>query len=73
MIALVIVMHVVTAFWVSWSVVLIADAGSQPSLFDGVLAWLAFTSNTFLMCMLFLLSRYFVPRSLHKKAIARYL
>ena len=29
--------------------------------------------NTFFMCMLFLLSGYFVPRSVHKKGIARYL
>jgi hypothetical protein len=27
--------------------VLIADAGSPHPFFDGVLAWLAFTSNTF--------------------------
>ena len=73
MIALVIAVHVGTAFWVSWSGVLIADAGSPHPFFDGVLAWLAFTSNTFFMCMLFLLSGYFVPRSVHKKGIARYL
>ena len=67
MIALVIAGQVVLAFWVSWIGELIADGGSPHPLFEGVLTWLASTSNTFYMCMLFLLTGYFDLRSEHKK------
>ena len=73
MIALVIAVHVVLAFSVSWIGVLIPNTGLPHPVFDGVLAWVATISNTFFMCMLFLLSGYFVPRSVHKKGIALYL
>ncbi|MBT66545.1 MAG: acyltransferase [Synechococcus sp. NP17] len=74
MIALVIVFHV--ALELRWTLlgVLIPNGGSPHPLFDAVVEnWLVITLNTFFMCMLFLLSGYFVPRSVHKKGIARYL
>ena len=73
MIALVIAVHVFLAFLGDWLGVHIAMSSSPHSLFVGVAVWVMSFSNTFFMCMLFLLSGYFVPRSVHKKGVLRYL
>ena len=73
MITLVIVFHVALGLRFTWLGVLIPDGGSQHLLFNTVADWFLITSNSFFMGMLFLLSGYFVPRSVHKKGIARYL
>ena len=73
MIALVIAVHVFLAFMGDWLGVHIAMSSSPHSLFVGVAVWVMSFSNTFFMCMLFLLSGYFVPRSVHKKGVLRYL
>ena len=66
MIALVIAVHVFLAFLGDWIGVHIAISGSPHPFFVGVAVWVISFSNTFFMCMLFLLSGYFVPRSVHK-------
>ena len=73
MIALVIAVHVFLAFLGDWIGVHIAMSGSPHPFFVGVAVWVISFSNTFFMCMLFLLSGYFVPRSVHKKGVLRYL
>ena len=73
MIALVIFVHVLLAGSFSWSGVHIPSGGSADPLFKVVVGWCIFFCQTFFMYMLFLLSGYFVPRSLHKKGIAHYL
>ena len=73
MIALVIAVHVFLAFLGDWLGVHIAMSSSPHPLFVGVAVWVMSFSNTFFMCMLFLLSGYFVPRSVHKKGVLRYL
>ena len=73
MIALVIVFHVALEIRYPWLGVLIPNGGSEHLLFETVADWFLFTTNAFFMGMLFLLSGYFVPRSVHKKGIARYL
>ena len=73
MIALVIVVHVSMAFGTSWMGVRIPVEGTAVPLFGGISIWFGYLCNTFFMYMLFLLSGYFVPRSVHKKGIAHYL
>ena len=73
MIALVIVVHVSMAFGTSWMGVRIPIEGTAVPLFGGISIWFGYLCNTFFMYMLFLLSGYFVPRSVHKKGIAHYL
>ena len=73
MIALVIAVHVFLAFLGDWLGVHIGMSSSPHPLFVGVAVWVMSFSNTFFMCMLFLLSGYFVPRSVHKKGVLRYL
>ena len=74
MIALVIAIHVVPlAFTSGWIGVRVPTTG-PPDVFFGIAGgFFAYFCNTFFMCMLFLISGYFVPRSVHKKGIARYL
>jgi hypothetical protein len=73
MIALVIVVHVPMAFGSSWMGVRIPVEGNSVPFFGGISIWFGYLCNTFFMYMLFLLSGYFVPRSVHKKGIAHYL
>ena len=74
MIALVIAIHVVPlAFTSGWIGVRVPTTGSPDAFFVVAGSFFAYFCNTFFMCMLFLISGYFVPRSVHKKGIARYL
>ena len=73
MVALVIIVHVPPAFsGMGWHGVRIPIESADP--FFPVAGGLLFSfCNSFFMCMLFLLSGYFVPRSVHRKGIKRYL
>ena len=73
MIALVIAVHVLLTFVGSFMGVHISTSGSSHPVFGGFAVWLLFFCNSFFMYMLFLLSGYFVPRSVHKKGVTRYL
>ena len=73
MIALVIATHALMAFLINWMGVRIPIEGSSDPLFGAVGSFFLVFCNTFYMCILFLISGYFVPRSVHKKGIARYL
>lgn len=73
MVALVIVVHVLFALLFGWYGVHIPREGSSDLLFGVVAGWCIYFCQTFFMYMLFLLSGYFVPRSVHKKGIADYL
>ena len=74
MIALVIAIHVVPlAFTSGWIGVRVPTTGSPDTFFGVAGSFFAYFCNTFFMFMLFLISGYFVPRSVHKKGIARYL
>ena len=73
MIALVIFVHVLLTFLGSFMGVHIYISESQYPVFGGLAVWLLLFCNTFFMCMLFLLSGYFVPGSVHKKGVMRYL
>ena len=74
MIALVIAIHVVPlAFTSGWIGVRVPTTGPPDAFFGIAGGFFAYFCNTFFMCMLFLISGYFVPRSVHKKGIARYL
>ena len=43
------------------------------SEFGGFFRWYMYAINSFIMPMMFLISGYFVPRSIHKKGVVRYL
>ena len=75
MIALVIAIHVLFAMIIpgAWFGIHIPSDGSTHPLFAGISVWLLFFCNSFFMYLLFLVSGYFVPRSVHKKGVARYL
>ena len=74
MIALVIAVHVFPlAFTSGWFGVRIPTAVSADAFFGVAGGFFLYFCNSFFMCMLFLLSGYFVPRSVHKKGIAHYL
>ena len=73
MIALVIAVHVPMAFGISWMGVRIPIEGAAVPFFGGISIWFGYFCNSFFIYMLFLLSGYFVPRSVHKKGIANYL
>ena len=73
MIALVIAVHVTMVFSFGWNGVYIPIDEALHPFFAGVVVWLLFFCNSFFMYMLFLLSGYFVPRSVHKKGVVRYL
>ena len=75
MIGLVIAVHVPMAFgdkgW--WLGLRIPLEGTSDPLFEVARGFFGYFCNTFFMYMLFLISGYFVPRSVHKKGIACYL
>ena len=73
MIGLVIAVHVTLAFGMSWMGVHIPTEASSRTLFEVTCGLFVYLCNTFFMCMLFLISGYFVPHSVHKKGITRYL
>ena len=74
MIALVITVHVAPlAFTSGWIGVRVPTTGSADTFFDVAGGFFLYFCNSFFMCMLFLISGYFVPRSIHKKGIACYL
>ena len=75
MIALVIAQHVLLAMLIpgAWFGIHIPSDGSTHPLFIGISSWLLYFFNTFFMYMLFLISGYFVPRSVQKKGVTRYL
>ena len=75
MIALVIAEHVLLAIRIpgAWFGIHIPSDGSAHPLFIGISSWSLYFFNTFFMYMLFLISGYFVPRSVHKKGVTRYL
>ena len=72
-VALVIALHVPLAFGdMGWIGAHISVKGTGPA-FGGFFRWYIYAINTFVMPMMFLISGYFVPRSVHKKGVARYL
>ena len=74
MIALVVLTHVTGTFVPGGSFMGIGFAErSQSGWFTDFDLALLELSNTFYMCMLFLISGYFVPRSVAKKGVATYL
>ena len=73
MIALVIAVHVPMAFGMSWMGVRIPLEATASPFFGGVAIWFGYFCNSFFMYILFLISGYFVPLSVHKKGVARYL
>jgi len=73
MIALVIAVHVPMAFSVSWMGVRIPMEGVSDPLFNTAYRFFVYICQTFFMYMLFLISGYFVPPSVHKKSVVRYL
>ena len=72
-VALVIALHVPMAFSFGWFGVRIPVEDSTGPLFTGFFQWYGYTINSFIMYMMFLISGYFVPRSVHKKGVAQYL
>ena len=74
MIALVVLCHVTLTFFPEGSFMGIGFVGrSQPNWLTGFDLALVDFFNTFYMCMLFLISGYFVPRSVAKKGVSTYL
>ena len=71
--ALVIALHVPIAFSVGWIGVRIPVEGIVGPFFTGFFRWYGYAINSFIMPMMFLISGYFVPRSVHKKGILQYL
>ena len=69
MIALVIAAHVLLALLLpgAWFGIHIPSDGSTHPFFVGASSWMGYFFNAFFMYMLFLVSGYFVPRSVHKK------
>ena len=73
-VALVIALHVPMAFGdMSWIGVRIPVEGLVGPFFTGFFGWYGYAINSFIMPMMFLISGYFVPRSVHKKGILQYL
>jgi len=72
-VALVIALHVPIAFSVGWIGVRIPVEGIVGPFFTGFFRWYGYAINSFIMPMMFLISGYFVPRSVHKKGILQYL
>ena len=72
-VALVIAIHAPMAFSVGWFGVQIPVEQSVGPLFKGFFAWYSLAINSFIMPMMFLISGYFVPRSVHKKGVVKYL
>ena len=73
-VALVIAIHVPMAFFdIGWIGVRIPVEGSVGPFFTGFFRWYGYALNSFIMPMMFLISGYFVPRSVHKKGVLQYL
>ncbi len=72
-VAFVIALHVPIAFTFGWFGVRIPVEESTGPLFTGFIHWYMYAINSFIMYMMFLISGYFVPRSVHKKGVAQYL
>lgn len=73
-VAFVIAIHVPMAFGgIGWSGVRIPVEESISSFAIGFFRWYSYALNSFIMYMMFLISGYFVPRSVHKKGVLRYL
>lgn len=73
-VALVIAIHVPLAFSeYGWIGVHIPIEGKVGPAFEGFFRWYGYALNSFIMPMMFLISGYFVPRSVHKKGVADYL
>ena len=74
MVALVIAIHVPFTFSdMGWMGARIPIEGTVGPVFGGFFRWYMYAINSFIMPMMFLISGYFVPRSVHKKGVARYL
>ena len=72
-VALVIALHVPIAFSFGGIGVRIPVEGIVGPFFTGFFRWYGYAINSFIMPMMFLISGYFVPRSVHKKGVLRYL
>ena len=73
-VALVIAIHVPMAFLdIGWIGVRVPVEGSVGPFFTGFFRWYGYAINSFIMPMMFLISGYFVPRSVHKKGVLQYL
>ena len=73
-VALVIAIHVPMAFLdIGWIGVHIPIEGSVGPFFTGFFRWYGYALNSFIMPMMFLISGYFVPRSVQKKGVLQYL
>ena len=73
-VALVIAIHVPMAFFdIGWIGVHIPVEGSVGPFFTGFFRWYGYALNSFIMPMMFLISGYFVPRSVQKKGVLQYL
>merc|ERR1712087_36636 len=74
-VALVIALHVPIAFGggIGWLGVRIPVEESVGPFFKGFFTWYMYAINSFIMPMMFLISGYFVPRSVHKKGVVHYL
>lgn len=73
-VGLVIALHVPVAFFpTGWSGVRIPIEGIVGEGFIGFFNWYIYAINSFIMPMMFLISGYFVPRSVHKKGVVQYL
>ena len=73
-VALVIALHVPLAFGdFGWIGVRIPVEETAGPVFGGFFRWYMYAINSFIMPMMFLISGYFVPRSVHKKGVAGYL
>ena len=73
-VALVIAIHVPMAFFdIGWIGVRVPVEGSVGPFFTGFFRWYGYALNSFIMPMMFLISGYFVPRSVHKKGVLQYL
>ena len=73
-VALVIAIHVPMAFFdIGWIGVRVPVEGSLGPFFTGFFRWYGYALNSFIMPMMFLISGYFVPRSVHKKGVLQYL
>ena len=73
MISLVIAVHVLSTFVFGFMGMHFSLSVSPRPVFGGIAVWFLLFCNTFFMYMLFLLSGYFVPSSVHKKGVRRYL
>lgn len=74
MVALVIALHVPVAFFpTGWSGVRIPIEGLVGAGFIGFFNWYIYAINSFIMPMMFLISGYFVPQSVHRKGVVQYL